>query len=208
MKTATITKTNKRDFSQYPLVVKSHASANKIFFGLVSLGVVLPFVLPESAWLIDSFVFQQLSTLIPSARKLASAALFPNVVHAYVLIMLTLSFLAGIGHFVLLTPRREQLQAGIVMSFPRGRWYLWFQALLGIPVFTALLAFFYIFPGQPTSDPHGSRGQLIVSLMLMTKPGLAIFGGITAAGCFAGWWILVSAFYTLFFLPFLTSSKH
>ena len=78
------------------------------------------------------------------------------------------------------------------------------KAFLGFFLCAAVLAFLYIFPGQPTGDPHGSRGQLIVSLMLMTKPGLAIFGAIASTGGMAMWWVWCAIIYNIFHIPFLS----
>lgn len=195
------------DIGRYPTVERANARLMKIMFCLGGLGVVLPFLLPESAWLVDSFPIQWLSGWIPSAHKLASVAQAPNVVHAYIVIMLTLAFIFGMGHFLFLESHREYLLASITKNAPRGRLNLWFKALLGIFVFAALLAFFYVFPGQPTGDPQGSRGQLIVSLMVMTKTGLAIFGSIASAAVTIAWFVWCFVIYTFFCISFVDSLK-
>ncbi len=195
------------DFPQHPSVLEANARLIKLIYCIGLLGVVMPFLLPESPVLADSFLIQQLSQLIPSAEKLASAALFPNVAHVYIVVMLTLSFLLGIGHFLLLNCRLDYLKFSIAKNAPHGRWNLWCKALLGFFICAALLAFVYIFPGQPTGNPHGSRGQLVVSLMVMTKAGLATFGAIASIGATTAWfaWCLVT--YNFFRIPFLGSSK-
>jgi len=70
------------------------------------------------------------------------------------------------------------------------------------------LALCYIFPSQPAVDSHGSRGQLIVSFMLVAKSGLAIFGAIATVGLSSGWLALCLVIYNLFNIPFLHSEKN
>lgn len=195
------------DTTQYSSVSRSNSRITKSFYPLASLGLVLPFVLPESAWLADSYVFQKLNVLIPVAHKLAGAARFPNVVFGYIIIMLTVSFLVGVGNFLFLESRRDYLRLSLVRNAPHGRWNLWLKALGGCFFFSALLALCYIFPSQPTGDSHGSRGQFIVSFMLATKPGLAIFGAIATVGLASGWLALCLVVYNFFNIPFLGSDK-
>lgn len=193
--------------TQYSSVTSSNSRINKSACWLIGGGLILPFLLPESDWLTNSFAIQKLSALIPSAQKLSNIAIFPNVVFTYIVIMLTMSFVFGIGHFFFLESHHDYLQASIDGNQPRGRLNLWFKALLGFFVFSALLMFCYFFPGQPTGESRGSRGQLLVSLMILTKPGLAIFGAIASLGASAAWFCWCLAIYNFFCIPFFKSSK-
>lgn len=202
-----MTELDAQDIRRYPLVLKSQARMTKNLLKLGALGLMLPFFLPESAWLADSLVLQKLGILIPAAHKLAAIAQLPNVVYAYITIMLTVAFFYGIGEFIFLESRRESLQYSIAKNAPRGRWNLWLKAFFGILFSAGLIALLYIFPGQHTGDPHGSRGQLIVSLMVMTKPGLAIFGAIASAGLGVAWFAWCLVVYNFFAIPFFRSTN-
>jgi len=191
------------DRDPFPTVKKANAILGKIVFGLMGFGLILPLFLPESSWLADSNVIRLLSAVIPSASKLAAVAQFPHVVHAYVVIMLTLAFLLGVLSFlfVFLKIRHEFLQADIARDASRGIWIVWLRRVGGIFFCAALVAFFYILPGEASADSRGSRGQLILSLIVMTKSGLAVFGGFISGGLIAIWFAWFHAVYSFFQIP-------
>ncbi|MCV2368588.1 hypothetical protein [Roseateles oligotrophus] len=187
--------------TNYPSVVRSNSRLTNGIIWLCGFGLVLPFLLPESDWLAKSFIFQQLGVLIPSAHKLSIIASSPNVVFVYLVAMLAFAFLCGTASFLSIESQLEYLQFA-VLGEPRGKWVLWLKGFLGIFVFAALLAFFYIFPDQPTNKAHGSRGQLMVSFMVSTKPGLAIVGASAAAGAATIWFVWCQAIFNFFSIPF------
>lgn len=192
------------DRDKFPILKMNDARQQKVCFGLMALGAILPFLLPESGWLVNTSVMQWLSKLIPSASKLAAVAQAPNVVQAYIVITLTLSLVFAVSVFFRTKPLSEYLIADVTLSAPRGLFALWVKAVGGIIFWTLLLYVFYIFPGtEPSVDPRGSRGQLIVSLMVMTKPGLGIFGGFICGALTNLWFFWFYAIYSLFKIPFL-----
>ncbi len=193
-----------RNFERFPSVKEANSRLTKMMFGLMGFGAVLPFFLPESSRLIDTSVMRWLSGFIPSAHKMAGAALTPNVVHAYLVITLSVSFCFGVGFFFSVK-RRDFLQASIVINAPKGLFSLWCKTFLFcVLFFAAVLYFFYVLPGTPpSSNSSGSRGQLIMSLILMTKPGLAIFGGFISGGIACLWFVWLIAIHNLFHIPFL-----
>jgi hypothetical protein len=193
------------NISTYDAVEKTNARWIKFCCVLVVPGLILPFVLPESPWLADSFLLQQLGSLIPSAHKLASVAQFPAVVYAYIVIMLTIAFVLGLANLLLVDSYSAHTRAEIVLSPKRTRKILWLKALFGIFFFTAFLALFYIFPGQPDGNPQGSKGQLMVSLMVMTKPGLAVFGSAATMGAAIAWFVWPIVIFNTFYIPFMGS---
>lgn len=192
-----------RNLDQFPTVKKANSKLTRMMFGLMGFGAVLPFLLPESSWLVDTSVMHWLSGFIPSASKMAGAALVPNLVHAYIVITLSVSFCFGVGFFCTVE-LGEFVQAALAKNASKGLFYMWCVTFCGVAVFALLLYFFYVFPGTPPSgDPRGSRGQLIVSLMMMTKPGLAIFGGFICGGIAGIWFMCLLAIYQFFHIPFL-----
>jgi hypothetical protein len=74
-----------------PAVQKSTRRLMKLAVWFGGFGLVLPFVLPESAVLSNTTLFQFLERLVPSATKAASVAQYPNVVRVYFSLMLTLA---------------------------------------------------------------------------------------------------------------------
>jgi hypothetical protein len=192
------------DLDNFPVMKKSNARLHKAFFCLMVFGVILPFLLPESSWLIDSSVMRWLSSLVPSAGKLARVAQAPNVVHAYVLIALSLSVIFGIFLFLSAPSLHGLILASIAIGAPKSLLTLWLKAIGGIVFWAALLYLLYVLPGKaPNTDSGGSRGQLILSLMVMTKPGLAVFGGFVSGGLMHVWFFWFFAIYSFFKIPFL-----
>jgi hypothetical protein len=189
---------------KFPILKLTNARLYKATFGLMAFAAILPFLLPESGWLVDTSVMQWLGKFIPSAGKLAAVAQASNVVQAYIVITLMLSLVFGVSVFFRIKPLSEYLIADVTLSAPRGLFALWIKAVGGIIFWTLLIYLFYIFPGEePSVDPRGSRGQLIVSLMVMTKPGLGIFGGFICGALTNLWFFWFYAIYSFFKLPLL-----
>jgi hypothetical protein len=170
-----------------------------VWFG--GLGLVLPFVLPESAVLSNSAPFQFLERLVPSATKAASVAQYPNVVRVYFSLMLTLAPVLAMYFVIWHEPWRTHISKMATYSAFRR-----IQGMGGgiflIAVLTCLNLLFYFLPGTVSADSRGSRGQLLFSVIVMTKSGLAVFGSFLSLGVFVIWWLLLLLVVFVLLIPF------
>lgn len=206
MKIPAVMLATRHNISNYPSIQKHNALMAKCILIISALGIMLPFVLPHSPWLADAHLFQQLGFLIPAAGKLAEPALHKNLVFVYVNTMLVLAFLLSIWTAIQINSWRELSIAEIEINQRKSKFMLWLKALLGMLFLLGGLALFYIFPGRVDGSPAGSRGDLIVSLMVMTKSGLAIFGTIASAAIYCMWCFFYVSCNNFLLIPFIKTS--
>jgi hypothetical protein len=167
---------------------------------------VLPFVLPESAVLSNTTLFQFLERLVPSATKAASVAQYPNVVRVYFSLMLTLAPVLAMYFVIRHEPWPTRILA--VENFDALRKIKCFGfCIFAVGVFASLILLVYFLPGTVSSDSQGSHGQLIFSLIVITKTGLAIFGSFLSLGIFAIWWFSLLLLGITSLLPFLPKPR-
>jgi hypothetical protein len=79
------------EINNKPVVKESDKKLMKLTYWFGGLGVVLPFILPESDVLVNTSIFQWLEQFVPSAKKASTVAAHPNVVWVY----FTLMFIAA-----------------------------------------------------------------------------------------------------------------
>jgi hypothetical protein len=189
-----------------PAVQKSTRRLMKLAVWFGGLGLVLPFVLPESAVLSNSALFQFLERLVPSATKAASVAQYPNVVRVYFSLMLTLAPVLALYFLIWHEPWRTRMLP--MEKFGSLRKVACLGAcILMVGILLCLGLLIYFLPGTVSSDSRGSRGQLIFSLIVMTKPGLAIFGGFISVCALFIWQVSFQALGLTLLLPFLPKSR-
>ena len=189
-----------------PAVQKSTRRLMKLAVWFGGLGLVLPFVLPESAVLSDSALFQFLERLVPSATKAASVAQYPNVVRVYFSLMLTLAPVLALYFLIWHEPWRTRMLP--MEKFDALRKVACLGAcILMVGILLCLGLLIYFLPGTVSADSRGSRGQLLFSLIVMTKTGLAIFGSFLSVVVFFIWWfsLLLPGITSL--LPFLPKPR-
>ncbi len=208
MKIPAVLLATRHDVSKYPSIQKHNARVAFCILIIIIPGFVLPFILPNSSWLEETYIFKTLGSLIPAANKLAAPAIHKNVVFVYVNFMLSLAFLLSAWTAFKVDSWREFSIGEVNFNRKKHKVLLWLKAVFGVVFFMGLLAFFYIFPGKVDGGPGNTRGTLIVSLMVMTKPGLAIFGAIASVGVYVTWVVLYCAFSNIFFIPFANRSNN
>jgi len=189
-----------------PAVQKSTRRLMKLAVWFGALGLVLPFVLPESDVLSGTALFQFLAQWVPSASKAASVALYPNVVLVYFSLMLTLAPVLALYFLIWHEPWRTRMLAMEKFDALRKAKCLG-ACVLAIGVLTGMSLLIYFLPGTLSADSRGSRGQLAFSLIVTTKLGLAIFGSFLSLGVFVNWWLSLQALGLTLFLPFLPKAR-
>lgn len=164
------------------------------------LGVLLPFVLPESGVFADTVPLRLLEQLVPSATKVAAVATYPNVVRAYFSLMFTLAPLVAVVSLL----RRERWgeRSRLTVQWAHSVLPKVGRSLLATAVLVSLNLFIYLLPAAASTSMSPSRGQLLLSLALTTKPGLAFVGGLLSAGVFAIWWASILSLGIALFISF------
>jgi hypothetical protein len=164
------------------------------------IGVLLPFLLPESRVLADTMPFRLLEQLVPSATKAAAVATYPNVVLVYFSLMFTLAPLVAVVTLLRHERWRErcrpEVQGAHSVLRKAGR------SLLATVVLVSLNLFIYLLPATASTSIGTSRGQLLFSFALTTKLGLALVGGLLSAGVFAIWWASILSLGLALFISF------
>jgi len=189
-----------------PAVQKSTRRLMKLAVWFGGLGLVLPFVLPESAVLSNSALFQFLERLVPSATKAASVAQHPNVVRVYFSLMLTLAPVLAMYFVIWHEPWPTRILA--VEKFDALRRIKGIGGgIFAIGILTGMALLVYFLPGAVSAGSRGSHGQLIFSLIVMTKTGLAVFGSFLSVGMFLIWWFSLLLLGITAFLPFLPKPR-
>lgn len=150
------------------------------------LGLLLPFLLPESGVLADTAPFRLLEQLVPSATKAAAVATYPNVVRVYFSLMFTLVPLVAV--FDLLRQEKWRERCRLTAHGAYSVLQKTGRSLLATTVLVSLNLFIYLLPAAVSTSIGTSRGQLFFSFALTTKPGLALVGALLSAGVFAIWW--------------------
>jgi hypothetical protein len=189
-----------------PAVQESTRRLMKLAVWFGGLGLLLPFVLPESGVLSNSALLQLLERLVPSAAKAASVAQYPNVVRVYFSLMLTLAPVLALYFSIWHEPWRTRTLP--MEKFDALRKIACLGAcifMVGLLLCLALLIYFL--PGTVSADSRGSRGQLMFSLIVMTKPGLAIFGGFISVCMLFIWQVSSQALCLALLLPFLPKPR-
>ena len=169
-----------------------------VLFQFQTFGLLLAFVLPESEWLVNTWLIQWLGPVIPTGATVAVNATRPNVVHAFFVITLTVSFVYGIIFSLKTKPLDAVFFASAALSAPRGWFCLWCKAAGGILGFPFFLYVIYDYFGSPTVTFHGGRGQVITSL---SRLGLGVFGGLLCATVVHIYFFSFYAIYSFFKIP-------
>jgi hypothetical protein len=140
-----------------PAVQESTRRLMKLAVWFGGLGLLLPFVLPESGVLSNSALLQLLERLVPSAAKAASVAQYPNVVRVYFSLMLTLAPVLALYFSIWHEPWRTRTLP--MEKFDALRKIACLGAcifMVGLLLCLALLIYFL--PGTVSADSRGSRG--------------------------------------------------
>ena len=167
-------------------IQESNRRLTHALISIGGLGVLLPFVLPESGVLAETLPFLLLEQLVPSATKAGAAATYPNVVRVYFSLMFTLAPLVAVVS--LLRHERWRERCRLTMQGVQSVLLKVGRSLLAAAVLVSLNLFIYLLPAAVSTSIGTSRGQLLFSFALTTKLGLALVGGFLSAGVFAIWW--------------------
>lgn len=202
----------KKTPNDFPVVKRCNRKLLTGFLALTTFGLMLPLLmlplfLPGLPWLTNSYPWRFLNAVVPSAKKLSLSIQSPNTADVYWIFILLASLLLGIYQFLSLKTPEEFLRADMILSSPKSRFRMWLKAVGGSFIFALLIIFFHILPGELGLDPGGSRGQLVVSLMLMSNVALAIFGGLISGSLSVVWFFFLYAVYSVIRIPFLVVNQ-
>ena len=162
-------------------------------------GAVLPFLLPQSRWLVERAPIQLMSQWVPSAAKAGAVATYPHVVQTYIALMFTIAPLLAAYGLLRHTAWRDRCRS--YRARPGSPLRKLLVCLAGATLGVSLNLLFYMLPGSVSNAIGNGHGQLLFSLMVTSLPGLAVVGSLLSAAILAIWWIAL----TSLVLPVLVS---